>query len=29
MNARADWRTAVAALTPNFAARAAELNETD
>ena len=29
MNARADWRTAVAALTPGFAARAAELNDTD
>jgi hypothetical protein len=29
MNARADWRTALAALTPGFAARAAELSDTD
>ena len=29
MNARADWRTTLAALTPGFAVRAAELNDTD
>ena len=29
MNARADWRTTLVALTPGFAARAAELNDTD
>ena len=29
MNARADWRTTLASLTPHFAARAAELDEGD
>ena len=29
MNARADWRTTLATLTPHFAARAAELDEGD
>ena len=29
MNARADWRTTVAGLTPGFAARAAQLDEGD
>jgi alkylation response protein AidB-like acyl-CoA dehydrogenase len=29
MNARADWRTTLATLTPNFAARAAALDEGD
>src|SRR5262249_52464369 len=29
MNARADWRTTVATLAPGFAARAAQLDESD
>jgi alkylation response protein AidB-like acyl-CoA dehydrogenase len=29
MNARADWRTTLAGLTPGFAARAAQLDESD
>jgi alkylation response protein AidB-like acyl-CoA dehydrogenase len=29
MNARADWRTTLASLTPGFAERAAQLDETD
>src|SRR6185436_6190143 len=29
MNARADWRTTLANLTPGFAARAAQLDESD
>ena len=29
MNARADWRTTLATLTPHFAARAADLDEGD